>query len=146
MDLIQVGGSLIAIIILALITAKLFPNTSRLTPDRIVRNVKRYCPDILFDPSDVQVFLGEDDMSAVLVFPNRKDGIALATALGDRVVVRHIPTVSELTVTPIADGLSISIGDFTQPSVKLILDDTSRETLGNALSSPVAVNEGPAHA
>ena len=146
MDLIQVGGSLISIIILALITTKLFPNNSRLNADRVVRNVKRYCPDIEFVADDAQIFLSTDEMSAVLLFPDNNDGFALATAFGDRVVIRHVPSTDEFTVKTLPDGLSISLDDFTQPSVKLVLDEPTREALHAVLSSPIPAEGGAVHA
>ena len=146
MDLIQVGGSLLSIILIAWLTSKLFPNNSRLTVDRIERNIRRYCPDISFTQADIQVFLGTDEMSAVVLFDNGEDGIATTTALGDRVVVRHIPSRDELVVNETAGGLTITTGDFTQPSIKLLLDDEARDRLQLALTTSVAPERNPAHA
>lgn len=49
MDFVQIGGSLAAIVILALIARWLYPNKAELTEDRVIRNVARYCPDTELD-------------------------------------------------------------------------------------------------
>ncbi len=146
MDLIQMGGSLVAIIILSLVTAKLFPNSSRLTPERIIRNVKRYCPDAVFAEEDVQLFVSEDSMSGVLVFPDNCDGIAIATALGDRVVVRHEPRVDKLSIEVNPDSIVILTDDFTQPSVSLKMEEAAADHMMDSIMRLNTQNKGLAHA
>lgn len=146
MDIVQVLGSLISIFILALIASKLFPSVSKLTKERIERNVTRFCPNIGFTDSDARIFVSDDYQSGVLVFPEPKDGIALLTALGDRVVVRHIPEAEHVAKRIDTDTVTFQTGDFTQPAVKLILDKLAADELMDSIMRVDQEEGHPAHA
>lgn len=127
MDFVQIAGSLIAILLLGLMARWLFPKPEKLTEERVVRNVARFCPDIPFDSTQAKLILGDKGKSAVLAFPRQADGLALVTAFGDRVVVRHIPNLAELDVQETGTGIKIATHDFTQPSIKLALGDEAKQ-------------------
>ncbi len=129
MDLAQIAGSLTAILVLSAIAFWLFPNRRKLSNERLLRNVQRYCPDVAFGEDDLKVFIDDKTESAVVVFPNNKDGLALITALGDRVVVRHITDPKALKIIPSRKGITIADADFTQPKIKFVLGDTEKENL-----------------
>lgn len=145
MDIVQIVGSLIAISVLALIAGRLFRAPEKLTAERVVRNIARYCPDIDIEAVQPDIVLGQKGKAAVARFGDAADGIAIVTAFGDRVVVRHIPDVSTVDAAPSTEGVNISMHDFTQPTVALALDEGSRETLLEWLNTPLTQNE-TAHA
>ena len=147
MPLIQFAGSLIAVALLAWIASRLFHNPSKLTVDRVVRNTARYCPHIDLTTTAPSVFISESGDTAVLMFPNRPDGIALLTALGDRVVVRQITDYQQINVVKKTNtGLLLDIGDFTQPKIKMLLPDSECQSLLEALENRSPDQTEPAHA
>lgn len=121
MDIVQIGGSLFAIVVLALIAKWLFPTKAELTEERIVRNVARYCPETELEANTDRHFISQDKKHAVFVFGNRDFGIATATALGDRVVVRHFPDIRQLSFHSQNGALHLKSDDFTQPSFSVTL-------------------------
>ncbi len=140
MSFIQFIGSLIAVTIVSLIAARLFPNKSKLTSERVISNTARYCPHIDLGSATPTIFISERGDTAVLIFPNRGDGVALATALGDRVVIR------QLSVTETNTGLSIGADDFTQPTLNIQLPPGDRQSLMTALQNHSTGQSEPAHA
>ncbi len=146
MDLVQIGGSLIAIIVLAVIAARLFPVKGGLTRERVLRNVRRFCPDIEFEVVSAKVFIGTKGEAAVLLFPDPHDGVAVATALGDRVVVRHIEDLSTITASRNKSGLTVDTHDFTQPTVALDLPEEQVSDLMALLTTEQSISGGPLHA
>lgn len=146
MDLFQLLGSLAAIFVLAAIAGRLFPANGKLTPERVARNIARYCPDIMFSAADARIIMGDGHKVAILLFPGTSDGIAVATALGDRVVVRHFPDISQLSATKTADGITLATHDFTQPKLSLTLDEAGQSDLLTALSSNTQSTPGAIHA
>ena len=146
MDFVQIGGSLFAIVILAFIARWLFPTKSELTAERVLRNVARYCPDTDPDIDADQLFLGDDKKNAIWVFANNQSGIATATALGDRVVVRHFPDVGQLTFSSVNGKLRLNSDDYTQPTFLLALDPTQIKHLLSVINSSVVDAGDPAHA
>lgn len=146
MPLIQFVGSLIAVALVAWIASRLFHNPTKLTVDRVVRNTARYCPHIDLTTSSPSVFISEPGDTAVFLFPNRLDGIALLTALGDRVVVREITDCRRISVVRTNAGLLLDIGDFTQPKIKMLLPDNECQSLLEALESRSPDQTEPAHA
>ena len=146
MPFMQFIGSLIAVTIVALIAARLFPNKSKLTKERVISNVSRYCPHIDFGSETPTVYLSETGDTAVQIFPHRHDGFAIATALGDRVVVREIADASTATITETDTGLSLDLDDFTQPAINMQLQPDERRSLLAKLQSQPFEKSEPAHA
>lgn len=146
MDLIQIAGSLTAILVLSVIASWLFPNRGKLSNDRLLRNIKRYCPDAVFDDNELNIFTDEKAASAVVVFPRGEDGIALVTALGDRVVVRQVIDPKALKIIPGRKGISVSDGDFTQPQIKFVIGDAEKENLIAILTGGAEPAGNHAHA
>lgn len=143
MDLVQIGGSLFAIVVLALIARWLFPSKAELNEDRIARNVARYCPETNLDVKTDRIFLSEDKKNAVFVFGNPRFGIATTTALGDRVVVRHFPDVGQANFRFENGNLSLNSDDFTQPTFIVTLDPAKVAELLSALE--VTPNKDTTH-
>jgi len=147
MSLLQFIGSLIAVTIVALIAARMFPNSkSKLTRDRVIRNTARYCPHIDLGSTAPTIFMSETGDTAILAFPNRNDGFAFTTALGDRVVVREVNDTSQLRIKKIETGLSIDMHDFTQPTLTIILQSKDCQALLTALQNHSPDQPEPAHA
>lgn len=146
MDLIQIGGSLIAIMVLALIAGRLFPVKGELTRERVLRNVRRFCPDIEFEAISAKLFIGAKGDAAVLLFPDPCDGIAVATALGDRVVVRHLDDLSKITASGIKGSLALDTHDFTQPAIVIDLPKDQLSDLMALLAAEQDHPGGPVHA
>lgn len=146
MSFMQFIGSLIAVIIVALIAARLFPTKSKLTKERVINNVIRYCPHVDFTSASPLVYLSENHATAVALFPDHGDGFAIASALGDRVVVREIPDTNMVTVTETENGLSFDLGDFTQPTIEMLLSADQRRSLISQLTSLQSKKPEPAHA
>lgn len=146
MDLIQISGSLIAIMVLALIAARLFPVKGGLTRERVLSNVTRFCPDIEFEVLAAKVFVSAKGDAAVLVFPSPSDGIAIATALGDRVVVRHINDLSKVAVSRTKNSLALDTHDFTQPTIAIDLPEDQLSDLTALLTAEQGCPGDPLHA
>lgn len=146
MPLIQFIGSFIAVTIVALIASRLFKNNGTLTVERVVRNTARFCPHIDLSSESPCVFISETGDSAVLVFPNKEDGFALLTALGDRVVVREITDVRDMKLSETKTGLSFEMNDFTQPKIQLNLPEPERKSLLVAIKIPPIEPTESAHA
>ncbi len=146
MPFTQFIGSLIAVAIVALIAARLFPTKNKLTKERVINNVARYCPHINLASAPPLVYLSENNATAVAVFPNRSDGFAIASALGDRVVVREIPDAKLVTITKSENGLSFNLGDFTQPTIEIQMPADQRQALISKLTSRPSEKPEPAHA
>ncbi len=146
MSFIQFFGSLLAVTIVALIAARLFPNKSRLTRERVINNTARYCPHINLGSENPTIFISEPGDTAVLIFPNHRDGVAFATALGDRVVIREITDTNQLNISQTEAGLSIDMDDFTQPTFDMRLPQDQRQSLLSELTSYPNKKSEPAHA
>jgi len=146
MSFIQFFGSLIAVTIVALIAARLFPSKSKLTNERVINNTKRYCPHIDLGPETPTIFISKHGDTAVLIFPNHHEGVALATALGDRVVIREIGDTSQLRITETNTGLLVDMDDFTQPTLKIELPLEDRQSLLAVLRNQMTNQPEPAHA
>ncbi len=146
MDIVQIGGSLFAIVVLALIAKWLFPTKAELTEERIVRNVARYCPETEFDASTDRVFVSEDKKHAVFVFGNPDFGIATASALGDRVVVRHYPDLSQISFHSKNGELNLISDDFTQPSFSVTLEQAPESELLSMINMTSKKEAKHAHA
>ncbi len=145
MDLVQIFGSLISIAVLAYVASRLFPAKTALTNERVLLNVTRYCPDIDFAPSEAKVIVDKRKITALLLFPARHHGLAVATALGDRVVVRHFPDLNDISLERTSQGVKIDTGDFTQPSVKFDLKEEDADAVFAALGGTTTQGE-PSHA
>lgn len=135
MDLVQLLWSLAATFLMAFIASRMFPASEKLTCERIVRNVSRYCPEIDFAADRAGIFLSSTGKAAVLFFPDARNGLAIATAVGDRVVVRHITDPSSISVKPSAGKVVLSLADFTQPSVSLALAEEDQAAFLSRLHS-----------
>lgn len=146
MDFVQIGGSLAAIVILALIARWLYPNKAELTEDRVIRNVARYCPDTELDARADKTYLSQDNKNAIFVFGQARFGIATATALGDRVVVRHYADTSEVDFRLENGKLSLVTDDFTQPSFTVALGEDDVSDLLSAVNDTTAKDANHAHA
>lgn len=146
MDFVQIGGSLAAIVILALIARWLYPNKAELTEDRVIRNVARYCPDTELDAKADKTYLSLDKKNAIFIFGQVRFGIATATALGDRVVVRHYADVSEVEFRFENGKLSLVTDDFTQPSFTLSLGQNEVSALLSAVNNSPEKDANHAHA
>ena len=146
MPLLQFIGSLIAVAIVALIAARMFPNKSKLTRERVIHNTARYCPHIDLGSAAPTIFISELGDTAVLIFPNYDDGISLATTLGDRVVIREIKDTGQLRIKETDSSLLIDLHDFTQPTLKLVLQSDDRNALLAVLQNQSPDQPEPAHA
>lgn len=146
MPFMQFIGSLIAVAIVALIAARLFPTKIKLTRERVINNVARYCPHIDLASAPPLVYLSENNATAVVVFPKHSDGFAIASALGDRVVVREIPDANTVTITESENGLSFDLGDFTQPTIEIQMPGNQRQALISKLTGQPSEKPEPAHA
>ena len=146
MPFMQFIGSLIAVTIVAWIASRLFHNPSKLTTERVIRNTARYCPHIDLTGENTSVYISETGDTAVLAFPNRCDGIAIAAALGDRVVVREITDIHEINMSETDTELVLDIGDFTQPKIRLKLPAYARGSLRHAIEHQTAKETEAAHA
>lgn len=146
MSLMQFIGSLIAVTIVAWIASRLFHSPNKLTVERVIRNTARYCPHIDLTAETPTVFISKDGGTAVLVFPKRSDGIALLTALGDRVVVREISDLQTIEILKTGTELRLDINDFTQPTLKINLSETDQGALLAAIEQQPAKHTEAAHA
>lgn len=146
MDLVQIGGSLVSIVILALLAWWLFPSKAELTKERVTRNVARYCADAELNAESDQIYLGKDKKNAILVFHKNRFGIATATALGDRVVVRHFPNLAAVNFRFENGKLSLKSDDFTQPSFIITLDPAEISSLLSAVNVTPQKEANHAHA
>lgn len=117
MDLGLTLGSLVAIIILALLAAKMFPNTGRLDADRVMRNLKRYAPEA--DIGDIMVDATGKVAIAALNAPVGSFG--LARLLGDRVVCRLLTSADIRKVYKDHARMTLVFNDFTQPEITLTM-------------------------
>ncbi|WP_286831169.1 MULTISPECIES: hypothetical protein [Kordiimonas] len=117
MDLGLTLGSLVAIIVLALLTAKLFPNTGRLDADRVARNIVRYAPEA--QVADVMVDATGKVALAALDAP--ADCFGLARLLGDRVVCRLLTSADIRKVYKDHARITLVLNDFTQPEITLTM-------------------------
>ncbi|WP_262695333.1 hypothetical protein [Kordiimonas aquimaris] len=121
MDVMQLAGSLIAILLVAYLAKYLFPNATPLTTERAIRNLKRYCPEIPdLHIENAHYFISETDDSAIALIPD-DFGIAVLKQMGDRITVRHFDNISELSVEKTSDSVRVVMDDFTLASVKLKL-------------------------
>lgn len=126
MDLGLTLGSLVAIIILALLAAKMFPNKGRLDADRVARNLMRYAPAA--DISDIMVDATGKVAVAALNAP--ADSLGLARLLGDRVVCRLLTSADIRKVYKDHARLTLVFNDFTQPEITLSMPlDTLPKTV-----------------
>lgn len=146
MSLMQFVGSLIAVTIVALIASRLFPSDRKLTKERVISNVIRYCPHIDLSGSNPLVFISVAGNTAALLFPDKQDGIALISLLGDRVVVRELKNLQDVKISKTYAGISFNIGDFTQPKIQMRMPECERETLLAAIKSQATQTTETAHA
>ncbi|NVJ71210.1 MAG: hypothetical protein HWE08_12690 [Alphaproteobacteria bacterium] len=135
MDLGLTLGSLLAITILALIAAKLFPVSSGLDEGRVKRNLKRYEPDLEFG----KTYVATGGKIALAEIINRPDVIGLTHLLGDRVVCRILTASDIKRVHRGRAKLAIELNDFTQPEISMVFPTdvaADAENLLNSISKP----------
>lgn len=146
MDLIQLAGSLIAILVLALLAWKLFPNNSKIDKDRAARNIKRYCPDIGdSDISNAHFFISTCGQTAFVSLP-KQCGIVILRQTGDRIAVRHFGTEINMHVSEKNDGVRININDFTMPAITLRLNENDKAVLLSTLETQKTTAGAHTHA
>ncbi len=127
MDLGLTLGSLVAIIILALLASKMFPNKGRLDADRVKRNLKRYAPEAKI--SDIMIDSTGKVAIAALKAPDGSFGFA--RLLGDRVVCRLLTSADIRKVYKDHARITLVFNDFTQPEITLTM---AADTLPKAVA------------
>jgi len=145
MPLFQFIGSIIAVAIVAWIASRLFHNPNKLTVDRVIRNTARYCPHLNLEANS-EVFISEAGDSAAVVLLGDHKGIALLTALGDRVVVREITETTKVKTMKTKTGVAFDIDDFTQPKIEMQLQEDACNSLLNAFQRLTKSHSEPVHA
>lgn len=155
MDAIQLIGSIVAIFIIALITAVVFRSRpSRLDDERIQRAVIRTLPDMTFGTSAPTARYKAilDTKAAVCLVEvtqndeqNQNPSYLVVIAMGDRTVARSIAfsaLPSAETISTESGYISLNFGDFTAPSKKLYYDGTNRDALIGLLEKATNMNKG----
>ena len=123
MDWLQLLSSLIAILLLALWAAKLFPVAEGLTEERVRKAYKRYAPDS--DPDTL--IISKNGKASLLSIVENSCEIGVITQLGDRQVCRTLTPATDFNWSIDSNTLCIRHGDFTQPAIKLELEPEELE-------------------
>lgn len=130
MDFVSLLGSLIAIVMLALAAWKMFPATEPLSPERIRRNIARYSPEIEAKALDtMDILLSNDKKSAICLFADHPEWVAITKALGDRVVVRFYQDRNSLSIEDHGDAVIIGQSDFTFPRFTVMIAEETKKKL-----------------
>jgi|GEM_PF-1507724 len=142
MDLGLTLGSLVAIIILALVAARMFPTSKqRLDADRVTRNLKRYAPDA----NIADIMIDSTGKVAITRLNAPKDSFGLARLLGDRVVCRLLTSADIRKVYKDHARITLVFNDFTQPEITLTMS-ADRLPNATALLDSFTSHEETAHA
>lgn len=146
MDIIQLAGSLIAILLLALLAWRLFPVQSKMDIDRVKRNIRRYCPDLSEDiANNARIFISSCGQAAIADLKTN-NGIVVLRQTGDRIAVRRFGSETNMRVTQKNNSLRIDIHDFTMPAFMVDLDDNNKTELMQILEAYCTRNGATAHA
>lgn len=131
MEIMQLAGSLIAILLVAYLVKFLFPNATTLTTERAIRNLKRYCPDVPDQNiENAHYFISEMGDAGIAVMPGNLS-VAVLKQMGDRISVRYFEKTSEISIKNTDNHVHVIMDDFTLASVKLKL---SKEQITSILS------------
>jgi hypothetical protein len=117
MDPLQLIGSLIAIVLLALVAGKLFPAPKAITPEQASDDYKRYAPDVGYEAP----IMAKDGKAALIPAPDG-NSLGLVTLLGDQPVCRTITAADRPMLSRINGTLKLTSHDFTHPATLLALD------------------------
>jgi len=128
MDPVQLIASFIAIVLLAGVAYKLFPEKDVLTLASAKEDYLRFNANAVIGTP----ILGKDHHTAILPLNAPGDQLGIVTKLGDQLVCRTLQKGDVTSLSANKDVLTIVCNDFTQPTIRICLgaDDMARaETL-----------------
>jgi len=131
MDLGLTLGSLVAIVILAFLASKMFPNRGRLDDDRVSRNLMRYEPDA--DIGDI--FIDATGKFALVALKSPAENLGLVRLLGDRAVCRLLTDADIRSVFKDHARITLVLNDFTQPEITLTMSNDTLKSVADLLEA-----------
>jgi len=138
MDPIQLIGSFVAIVLLAVVARWLFPAPKALTANMVTEDFARYAPD-----STLQAPILSKNGTAAIVPLSGTSEFGLVTLLGDQPVCRLVGSADHPSLAISGETVTLKTHDFTQPVARLILDAADQSKLEQLVAD---LNKGLKHA
>jgi len=144
MDWVQVTSSLGAIIFLAYLASKMFPNQKPFTKDDILKEYQRYNPGIIV----TNILLSQTNDTALLQLESKAKSLGIVTQRGDKLVCRTILFSHAVNWQFSGDRLLLTHDDFTQPSVAFKFSASEMQQAKESINSfeRDVLPEGKVHA
>lgn len=141
MDILQILGSFIAILLLTGLVYVLFPENHPFTEDIVRREAKRYEPDLVF----TQLMLSSNTHAAIMLTDDPSGTILIISGLGDGLVCRKLEKGANITWALTGEKLLLDMHDFTCPAVTFNLKSADMETVVQAFKALAANSDKEAN-
>lgn len=132
MDIIQLSGSFIAILLLTGLVAWLFPVRLTRVADDFKREFMRYAPDL-----EPHAILVTEDGKSALILPVQANTswLATVTSLGDKLVCRVFSNTSGLSYQQNGATFLLQPHDITCPPITLTLSTADAKVAAASLAA-----------
>lgn len=131
MDILQILGSFIAILLLTGLVYFLFPQKHMFTEDTVRKEAKRYEPELAF----TQLILSRNIPTAILLTKEPADTALIVTGLGDGLVCRKLERGANIKWAVTGEKLRLDMHDFTCPAIIFDLKSADIETATQAFEA-----------